>query len=480
VAAATAAAVLAVAPPARAADADPASLRVMLDTVWVLVTGALVFFMNAGFALLETGLCRAKNAVNVLAKNFTVAAIAGLAFYFVGFGLMFADGHPLLGLGGFMLGGADNSPATGDAYAGIFHSLSWAGVPLEAKFFFQACFAMTAASIVSGAVAERIEFLAFILFSALLTVLVYPVTGHWIWGGGWLATLGFWDFAGSTQVHTVGGWAAFAGALILGARKGKYGAGGRVNPIPGHDISLATAGAFILWLGWFGFNAGSTLAADPVAISHIATTTVLASLAGIVGALVATWARTRRFDLTMMLNGCLAGLVGITAGCAFVSAASALVIGAAAGVFVVVAVGLFDRVRVDDPVGALSVHLVGGVWGTLAVGLFAQARFSSAVGDGLLFGGGARLLGVQALGVVAVSAFVFTASSGLWLLLRRTVGLRVSEEVEYLGLDVTEMGMEAYPRPAGDLAGPGAASVIPAAAPAPVAVHGALVQDAGR
>ncbi|GMV39655.1 MAG: ammonium transporter [Myxococcales bacterium] len=424
---------------------DGTDVKVMLDTLWVIIAGALVFFMNAGFGLLETGLVRSKNAVNVLAKNFTVAAIAGLAFYAVGFGLMFGDGTPLLGLTGFFLGGADTSPAMGDAYSGVFGSLGWAGVPLEAKFFFQACFAMTAASIVSGAVAERIKFQSFLVFSLLLIALVYPVTGHWIWGGGWLAERGFWDFAGSTQVHALGGFAALTGAIVLGPRRGKYGRNGEVRPIPGHNIALATAGGFILWLGWIGFNAGSTMAADPAAISRIAAATVLASFAGIVGSLVATWVRARTFDLTMMINGCLAGLVAVTAPCAFVSLPSAVLIGLVGGLLVVPAVVLFDRARVDDPVGATSVHLVGGIWGTLAVGLFAEARFSADVGDGLLFGGGASLLATQALGVAAVGVFVVLASTALWLLIRRVMGLRVDAEEEYLGLDLAEMGMEAYP-----------------------------------
>lgn len=434
----------ALASPALADDGAP-DLKVALDTVWVVMAGALVFFMNAGFGLLETGLCRAKNAVNVLAKNFVVAAIAGLAFFAVGFGFMFGDGNAFLGLTGFFLGGADTSPVTGDAYAGVFSSLSWAGVPLEAKFFFQACFAMTAASIVSGAVAERIKFQAFLVFSLFLVALVYPVTGHWIWGGGWLAQRGFWDFAGSAQVHSLGGFAALTGAVILGARRGKYGKRGEVRPIPGHSISLATAGGFILWLGWIGFNAGSTMAADAGAIAHIAAATVLASFAGILGSLAATWARARTFDLTMMINGCLAGLVAVTAPCAWVSLPSAVLIGLVGGLLVVPAVVLFDRMRVDDPVGATSVHLVGGVWGTLAVGLFAEARFSADVGDGLLFGGGAALLGVQALGVAAVGAFTVVTTSTLWLAIRYTIGLRVDDEEEYVGLDLSEMGMEAYP-----------------------------------
>lgn len=461
-------ALLLVSAPAYAADGP--DLKVALDTVWVVFAGILVFFMNAGFGLLETGLCRAKNAVNILAKNFTVAAMAGLAFFAIGFGLMFADGNGFVGLGGFMLGGPDNSPLMGEAYSGVFSSLSWAGVPLEAKFFFQACFAMAAASIVSGAVAERIQFQSYVVFSIVLVGIVYSVVGHWIWGGGWLAQMGFWDFAGSTAVHSVGGWAALTGALILGARKGKYAKDGSVRPIPGHNMALATTGGFILWVGWFGFNAGSTMAADPGAIAHIATTTLLASLAGIAGAMIAAYIKTKAFDLSMMINGALGGLVGITAPCAFVSPGSSVLIGFVAGTLVVAGVELFDRLKVDDPVGATSVHLLGGAWGTLALGLFAEARFSADVGNGLFFGGGAGLLGVQALGVVAVGAFVLATSAGLWFVIRATMGLRVDEEEEHLGLDLAEMRMRAYPQD--DLTG---LRPVPPPAPVPLAAQAAKV-----
>ncbi len=409
---------------------DP-ELQIALDTVWVVVAGILVFFMNAGFGLLETGLCRAKNAVNILAKNFVVAACAGLAFFVVGFGLMFGDGNAVVGLSGFLLDGS-------------FTSLDWTAVPLEAKFFFQVCFAMAAASIVSGAVAERIRFSAFVLFSVALVAIVYPVVGHWIWGGGWLAELGFWDFAGSTAVHSVGGWAALVGATLLGARRGKYGKDGRVRPIPGHNLALATAGGFILWLGWFGFNAGRTMAADAAAIAHIATTTMLASLAGVAAATLTNYARTKTFDLTFMINGALAGLVGITAPCAFVTAGASVLIGGVAGVLVVFAVTFFDRFKVDDPVGATSVHLACGIWGTLAVGLFASAELSADVGNGLFYGGGVSLLWAQLIGVVAVGAFVSTTAFALWKLVDLSVGLRVDAEEEYNGLDLAEMGMGAY------------------------------------
>lgn len=428
---------------ARAADTAP-DYGVMIDTVWTLLCGGLVFFMNAGFALLETGLCRSKNAATVLAKNFSVAATAGLAFYVIGFGVMFADGNSFVGLGGLLLGGADNSPAMGAAYKGIYTSLNWARIPLEAKFFFQSCFAMASASIVSGAVAERTKFSAFLTFAVLLTLVVYSVTGHWIWGGGWLAQRGFWDFAGSTQVHSVGGWASLAGILMVGARSGKYTRDGGIRPIPGHNLSLATIGTFILWLGWFGFNAGSTMAGDAMAIAHIATTTLLGSLGGVGGAIVINYLRSKNFDLTMMLNGCLAGLVAVTAPCAFVSAGSSVIIGLVAGAIVPLAVVFFDRIKVDDPVGATSVHLANGIWGTLSLGLFAEARFNASVGNGLFFGGGFKLLGAQALGVVAIGGFVFVASLALWFAIKKTIGLRVTEEEEHIGCDLAEIGVQAY------------------------------------
>ncbi|MED5465142.1 MAG: ammonium transporter [Myxococcota bacterium] len=419
-------------------------MQVAVDTVWVVLAGILVFFMNAGFGLLETGFCRAKNAVSILSKNFTVASCAGLSFFMVGFGIMFGDGNDYFGLSGFFMVGADNSPAMGDAYTGVFSSLNWTGIPLEAKFFFQVCFAMTAASIVSGAVAERVQFSGYILFAIGLTAIIYSVTGHWIWGGGWLANLGFWDFAGSTQVHAVGGWAALMGVIVLGPRRGKYKDGGKIHPIPGHNLAIATAGGFILWVGWFGFNAGSTMAADPGAIAHIAYTTMLASMAGIAGAMVTNYALYKHVDLTMLVNGALAGLVGITAPCAFVSGGSSIIIGLIAGFLVVISVMLFDRAHIDDPVGATSVHLVCGIWGTLALGLFAEARFSADVGNGLFFGGGTELVIAQVIGIVAVGVYAASVSWLLWKILATTLGIRVSPEDEMLGLDISEMGIEAY------------------------------------
>ena len=421
--------------------------KVALDTIWTLVTAMLVFWMNAGFASVEAGFARQKNCVNILSKNFIVFAVTSIAFWFLGWGVMFGDGTPLVGLKGlFMLHGADNSPATGDAYKGVYSAMSWTGVPLFAKFFFQLVFAATAATIVSGAVAERIKFVSFILFSFIMGLLIYPVVGHWIWGGGWLAKAGFWDFAGSTVVHSVGGWAALAGALMLGPRFGKYSASGSITPIPGHNLSLATLGTFILWLGWFGFNPGSTMAADPSAIARICITTNSAAAAAILSATVTSWFLLGKPDLGMTLNGCLAGLVAVTAPCAYISVESSLVIGLVAGVLVVLAVMAFDRVRVDDPVGATSVHLVNGIWGTLAVGLFAQDAFMpGTTGNGLFFGGGTKLLAAQATGVFGVAAFVFLLSALAWALLKVTVGLRVPLQEEIAGLDLGEHGNSCYP-----------------------------------
>lgn len=422
-----------------AADGDDAAaaIKISIDTVWVVLTAALVFFMNAGFAMLETGLCRAKNAVNILAKNVIVFGMASLAYWVTGFALMFGNGTSILGYHGWLLLGPDNSPATGDAYSGIFASLNWTGVPLEAKFFFQLVFAGTAATIVSGAVAERIKFLSFMVFSFILVAIIYPTTGHWIWGGGWLASMGFVDFAGSTAVHSVGGWAALVGAALLGARIGKYDKDGKVVPIPGHHMGYAVIGTFILWLGWFGFNPGSTMAADASAIARIALNTNTAAAAGAVAATITAWLMMGKPDLSMILNGTLAGLVAITAPCNNVTVASSVLIGLIGGTLVVVAVPFFDRLRIDDPVGALSVHLVNGAWGTLAVGLFSTST-------GLFYGFGFRHLGVQALGIVAAGAFTVAASYGAFLAIRAILGLRVSAEEEIEGLDIGEHGMEAY------------------------------------
>lgn len=424
-----------------------ASPKVMIDTVWTLIAAMLVFFMNLGFGMVESGLCRAKNCVNILAKNFVVFGVSSLAFLILGWGLMFGDGNGFLGTTGlFFLHGADNSPASGDAYSGAYSAISWATIPLWTKFFFQLVFAGTAATIVSGAVAERIKFLSFTVFCFVIVGLMYPVTGHWIWGGGWLASYGFFDFAGSTVVHSVGGWAALAGVLLLGPRLGKY-KDGRVNPIPGHNMTAATIGVFVLWLGWFGFNPGSTMAADARAIGHIAVTTNTAAAAASLSALVTAILLLGKPDLSMILNGCLAGLVAITAPCAFVSVESSLLIGLIAGVLVVFSVLFFDRIQIDDPVGALSVHLVNGVWGTLAIGLFADSVAAPVSGpqNGLFFGGGFTQLWIQLVGVVA--AGVYTLGIGLiaWAIIKVVMGIRVTPEEEWEGLDLGEHGNIAYP-----------------------------------
>jgi ammonium transporter, Amt family len=424
----------------------PAELKVGMDTMWVLLTASLVFFMNLGFALVESGFCRAKNTVNILSKNFIVFAISCLAFYVFGWGLMFGNGNPFMGLEGlFMLGGADNSPATGEAYQGAYSSIAWTGVPLNAKFFFQLVFAGTAATIVSGAVAERIKYRSFIVFSFLLVAFIYPITGHWIWGGGWLASAGFWDFAGSTVVHSVGGWAALAGVLVLGPRLGKYAADGRVTPIPPHSFTSGVIGCFVLWLGWFGFNPGSTMAADPNAIAHIFMTTNTAAFMGLLSATAMNWMWEGKPDLSMSVNGVLAGLVAITAPCAFVTVNASLVIGLFAGILVVVAVKMLDSLKIDDPVGAIPVHLFNGAFGTLCVGIFAVDRITgAATGNGLLYGGGMTLLVAQLKGIAAVGVYTMAVSLMFWMVIKYTIGLRVSKQEEIEGLDLGEHGQEAY------------------------------------
>lgn len=428
--------------PFTANDAESlASLRVGLDTVWVLITGALVFFMNLGFALVESGFARAKNAVNILSKNFIVFAVSALAFYLIGFGLMFGNGSGFMGSQGLLMaGGMDNSPLIGDAYQGVYAALNWTGVPLWAKFFFQLAFAGTAATIVSGAVAERVKYISFIVFAFFLVAIMYPITGHWIWGGGWLAAAGFWDFAGSTVVHSVGGWAALAGVIVLGPRLGKY-KDGKVNPIAGHNLTAAVTGCFVLWLGWFGFNPGSTMAVVPNDIALIFVTTNSAAIAGILVATAVSWLMDGKPDLGMAINGCLAGLVAITAPCAWVSVLSSLIIGALAGVLVVFAVKFFDMLKLDDPVGALGVHLANGIFGTLAVGLFAD---SATTGKGLFMGGGTHLLFAQIKGIVAVGAFTFVGSLVVWYIVKAVMGLRVTEKEEIEGLDIGEHGQVAY------------------------------------
>ncbi|MEJ2102114.1 MAG: ammonium transporter [Desulfobacterales bacterium] len=392
------------------------------DYVWTLVAAALVFFMQAGFAMVETGFTRAKNAVNIMMKNLMDFSMGSLAFWAVGFGIMFgASSTGWFGTSGFFL--SDFKPGA-DPWVLAF-------------WMFQVVFCATAATIVSGAMAERTKFSGYLIYSAVLSAVIYPVFGSWAWGGlfngkGWLESLGFIDFAGSTVVHSVGGWAALAGAIVLGPRMGKYSKDGQVKPILGHNMPLAALGVFILWLGWFGFNPGSTTAANKD-IAMIFVNTNLAAAAGSILAMTTSWIRFGKPEIGMTLNGALAGLVAITSPCASVTPLSAVAIGAAAGVIVVLAVLFFDKIKVDDPVGAISVHGVCGAWGTLAAGIFN------------IGGTSLKIIGVQLLGIAACFLWVFPTAFLLFKLIDKTIGLRVSAEEEMEGLDVAEHGGNAYP-----------------------------------
>lgn len=405
-----------------------ADLIKSIDMVWVVVASVLVFLMQLGFALVECGFTRAKNAANIIMKNLMDFAIGSVAYYIVGFGLMF--GATAAGLGLIGVTGLFRPETLG---LSIFDSLT-----PSVFIFFQTVFAATAATIVSGAMAERTQFRAYVIYSFIISLVIYPIAGHWSWGGGWLAGLGFIDFAGSTVVHSVGGWAALVGAITLGPRIGKYGPDGKVNAIPGHNLPLGAAGVFLLWVGWFGFNPGSTVAANGQ-IGYIAMTTNLAAAVAACTTMFVTWFRYKKPDVSMTLNGALAGLVAITAGCANVSFYGALAIGVVAGILIVVGIEVVDKVfKVDDPVGAVSVHLINGVWGTLAVGLFATE-------GGLFYGGGFHQLGIQALGVAAYGGWTVITTGILFFVLKKTVGLRVPAEEEKLGLDLVEHGNSAYP-----------------------------------
>jgi ammonium transporter, Amt family len=403
-----------------------------LNIVWTCIAAFLVFFMQAGFAMVETGLTRAKNAVNILMKNLMDFSIGSIAFFLVGFGLMFgATTTGFFGASDFMLGNI--------GYGDDFASQQWPFTFL----IFQTVFAATAATIVSGAMAERTKFSGYLIYSVFITAFIYPVFGSWAWGGlfngsGWLENLGtpFLDFAGSTVVHSVGGWLALAGAMVLGPRIGKYGPDGKARAIPGHNLPLAALGVFILWFGWFGFNPGSTTTGDGL-MGYIAVTTNLAAAAGAVAAMIASWAVLKKPDGSMSLNGALAGLVAITAPCDGVSPLAAILIGLIAGTLVVLSVLFFDKLRVDDPVGAISVHGVCGAWGTLSCGLFN-------LDTGLFYGGGVSQLITQAIGVGAGFVWAFGCGLILFYGIRFTIGLRVSEEEELRGLDIGEHGMEAY------------------------------------
>lgn len=397
------------------------TVQTHLDYVWTLIAAALVFFMQAGFAMVESGFTRAKNAVNIMMKNLMDFTIGSLVFWAVGFGLMFgATRTGWFGTTGFFL--SDFKPG-GDPWVLAF-------------WMFQCVFAATAATIVSGAMAERTKFISYLIYSAVISALIYPVFGSWAWGSlfhgkGWLESMGFIDFAGSTVVHSIGGWAALAGAMVLGPRIGKYGKNGEVKAIPGHNIPLAAVGVFILWLGWFGFNPGSTTAGN-TDIAMIFVNTNLAAAAGALTAMITAWFMFRKPDAGMTLNGVLAGLVGITAGCANVSPASSVAIGAIAGVLVVLAVIFLDRIHIDDPVGAVSVHGVCGAWGTLAAALFNAEGVT------------AKLVMTQLTGIGAAFVWSFGCAFILFKVLDKTVGLRVSREEEMAGLDVGEHGASAY------------------------------------
>lgn len=394
------------------------------NNIWMMVATFLVFIMHLGFATVETGLTRSKNTVNILFKNTLIPAIGILTYALMGFNLMYPGDFTIGKIFGFA-GFGISSP---EGAAGLIEYAD-GGYTYWTDFLFQAMFAATAATIISGAVAERVKLSSFLIFSAIYVAVVYPIVGSWKWGGGWLDEAGFYDFAGSTLVHSVGGWGALAGVLVLGPRLGKY-VNGNIRPIMGHSMPLATIGVFLLWLGWFGFNGGSVLSGDPGPVSFTLTTTSLAAAAGIIGAMMMSWMIQKKPDLSMVLNGCLAGLVGITAGADSVSIMSSIIIGLIAGVLVVFSVIAIDKMHIDDPVGAISVHLVCGIWGTLAVGIFSTNPDHNF---------GAQLLGVVACGITCfISAFL------LFAVLKAVMGIRVSEEEELRGLDIGEHGMEAY------------------------------------
>jgi len=390
-----------------------------INNTWMLVATFLVFIMHLGFATLESGLTQAKNTVNILFKNMSIIAIGILTYAVCGFNLMYpGEFNGFLGFAG--LGVSTGAEGLTPAYN--------PGYTYWTDFIFQAMFAATAATIVSGAVAERIKLSSFLVFSTIYVAFVYPIVGSWTWGGGWLADKNFHDFAGSTLVHSVGGWAALVGAYTLGPRLGKYSRNGKIKPILGHNMPLATIGVFLLWFGWYGFNGGSVLSADPGAVSFVFVTTTLAAAAGVIGAMGTSWIISKKPDLSMILNGSLAGLVGITAGADCISPMYSVIVGLIAGAIVVVAVIQLDKMKIDDPVGAISVHLACGIWGTLAVGIFSTDY----------------QLGTQAIGVGAYALFCFVGANIIFQVIKLVLGLRVSEEEEILGLDIGEHDMESY------------------------------------
>ncbi len=408
-----------------------AQVKFIFNTLNFLVMGFLVMWMAAGFAMLEAGMVRSKNVSMQLTKNIALYSIAGIMFWLIGYNLMYTGVDANGGLFGTPMPVSIPDPA---AEAASLAGQDAPGYAAASDWFFQMVFVATAASIVSGTLAERIKLIPFLLFVVVLTGVLYPITGSWEWGAGWLdSKFGFSDFAGSTLVHSVGGWAALAGAILLGARKGKYGPDGSVHPLPGSNMALVTLGTFILWLGWFGFNGGSQLAMDSAenvsSIARIFVNTNLAAAAGAIAALILTMIIYRKVDITLVLNGALAGLVSITAEPLAPSVPLSLFIGAVGGVIVVIFVPLLDKLKIDDVVGAIPVHLIAGIWGTMVVPLSNS--------DATFFG--------QLVGVVAIGVFTFVASFIVWAILKATIGLRVSEEEEMMGLDAAEIGVEAYP-----------------------------------
>lgn len=403
-----------------------------IDTLWVLLGTALVFFMQAGFAMVETGFTRAKNAGNIIMKNLMDFAGGSLVYWFLGFGIMYGTSSMA---NGFI--GSIDFFITGDYSSNI---------PSFTTVMFQTVFCATSATIVSGAMAERTKFKSYLIYSILISAFVYPISGHWIWGGGWLSNLGFYDFAGSTAVHLVGGVAAFVGAKILGPRIGKYSKNGKARAIPGHSLTLGALGVFILWFGWFGFNAGSSLGIveQEELVSRIFMTTNIAAAASTFTAMAVTWIKYKKPDVSMTLNGSLAGLVSITAGCATVTISGAMIIGLSAGILVVFGIEFIDKVlKIDDPVGAIGVHGICGAFGTIMVGLFSYYSPNDIFGDkaGLLYGGGFKLLAIETLGVVSVFAWVGITMTIIFLGIKKTVGLRVSKQEEISGLDIEEHGL---------------------------------------
>jgi Amt family ammonium transporter len=462
-------------------------LAIATSTVWVVVAAVLVLFMQAGFAFLEAGLTRMKNVGHVAAKNVLVLALASVVYYLAGFGIAFGDG------GNGLVGGSGLAPSV-DALLGVGAApFAWFGtVPAAAGYLFEVGFAAVSLAIVWGAMAERTRLWVYFAFGVAFTLL-YSVVSHWIWSpDGWLFGLGMQDFAGSTVVHLQGALAGLAGAILLGPRIGRFGADGRPNAIPGHNMAFVTLGVLILWFGWFGFNPGSTLGVDLGGVgffAYVALNTNLAAAAGVLGAVVTSWLVLKRPDLSMMLNGAVGALVAITAGCAFVAPWAAIAIGLGAGAIVVLGVLLVERLGLDDPIGAVAAHGMSGVWGTLALGFLTVPALAERLGTGragLLYGGGLHQLGVQALGLAAVGAFTFSASFAVLLAMKRTVGIRTAAEDETAGLDVSEHGMWGYPEfyvpvpggygteAHGDGGHPGLAAAhrpahLPAAAPAPAA-----------